>query len=87
MQVALAWLLRRSPNILLFPGTSSVDHLRENLKAGDLLLPPKTVADLNGIAAEAEPKRSAPSVILRNTPLNGYEQKRLSNIYSSALHL
>jgi aryl-alcohol dehydrogenase-like predicted oxidoreductase len=36
MQVALAWLLRRAPNILLIPGTSSVDHLRENLSAADL---------------------------------------------------
>ncbi len=38
MQVALAWLLRRSPNILLIPGTSSVEHLRENLAAADLEL-------------------------------------------------
>src|SRR6202789_837098 len=40
MQVALAWLLQRSPNILLIPGTSSADHLRENLKAATLQLPP-----------------------------------------------
>ena len=39
MQVALAWLLQRSPNILLIPGTSSVAHLRENLAAADLALP------------------------------------------------
>ena len=39
MQVALAWLLARSPNILLIPGTSSVEHLRENLQAGSLVLP------------------------------------------------
>ena len=39
MQVALAWLLARSPNILLIPGTSSVEHLRENLAAGSLALP------------------------------------------------
>jgi len=50
MQVALAWLLQRSPNILLIPGTSSVEHLRENLKAADLRLPPQTIADLNSIA-------------------------------------
>lgn len=50
MQVALAWLLQRSPNILLIPGTSSVEHLRENLKAAELQLPPQTVADLNAIA-------------------------------------
>lgn len=50
LQVALAWLLQRSPNILLIPGTSSVEHLRENLKAADLQLPPQAVKDLNSIA-------------------------------------
>jgi pyridoxine 4-dehydrogenase len=50
MQVALAWLLQRSPNVLLIPGTSSLDHLRENLAAADLRLPPETVELLNGIA-------------------------------------
>ena len=49
MQVALAWLLQRSPNILLIPGTSSVEHLRENVKAGSLQLPPETVAKLDAI--------------------------------------
>jgi pyridoxine 4-dehydrogenase len=53
MQVALAWLLHRSPNILLIPGTSSVAHLRENLAAGQLALPPQTLAELDGIAAAA----------------------------------
>jgi pyridoxine 4-dehydrogenase len=53
MQVALAWLLQRSPNILLIPGTSSVTHLRENLAAGQLTLTPDALAELNGIAAEA----------------------------------
>jgi pyridoxine 4-dehydrogenase len=53
MQVALAWLLQRSPNILLIPGTSSVQHLRENLAAAELSLSSETVAMLNGIAAEA----------------------------------
>jgi len=53
MQVALAWLLHRSPNILLIPGTSSVAHLRENLAAGQLTLSPQTVAELDGIAAAA----------------------------------
>jgi aryl-alcohol dehydrogenase-like predicted oxidoreductase len=53
MQVALAWLLRRSPNILLIPGTSSVIHLRENLAAGRLTLPPDILAELDGIAAAA----------------------------------
>jgi aryl-alcohol dehydrogenase-like predicted oxidoreductase len=49
MQVALAWLLQRSPNILLIPGTSSVKHLRENLKAATLQIPPETIAQLNAI--------------------------------------
>jgi pyridoxine 4-dehydrogenase len=51
MQVALAWLLHRSPNILLIPGTSSVAHLRENLAAGQLILSPQSLAELDGIAA------------------------------------
>jgi aryl-alcohol dehydrogenase-like predicted oxidoreductase len=50
MQVALAWLLQRSSNILLIPGTSSVDHLRENIKAVVLQLPPQAVTKLNAIA-------------------------------------
>lgn len=55
MQVALAWLLRRSPNILLIPGTSSLAHLRENLAAGDIDLPAESMAALDGLAAEAAP--------------------------------
>jgi len=51
MQVALAWLLRRSPNVLLIPGTSSVKHLGENLAAAALRLPPETVAALDLIAS------------------------------------
>jgi aryl-alcohol dehydrogenase-like predicted oxidoreductase len=51
MQVALAWLLHRSPNILLIPGTSSVAHLRENLAAAQLTLSPQSVAELDGIGA------------------------------------
>jgi pyridoxine 4-dehydrogenase len=51
MQVALAWLLHRSPNILLIPGTSSLAHLRENLAAGELTLSPRTSDELDGIAA------------------------------------
>jgi pyridoxine 4-dehydrogenase len=50
MQVALAWLLQRSPNILLIPGTSSVAHLRENLRAAALQLPSATIASLNSIS-------------------------------------
>lgn len=53
MQVALAWLLRRAPNILLIPGTSSVGHLRENLAAASLDLPQDAMAALDGIAGEA----------------------------------
>jgi aryl-alcohol dehydrogenase-like predicted oxidoreductase len=53
MQVALAWLLHRSPNILLIPGTSSLAHLRENLAAGELNLSPETLAELDGVAGAA----------------------------------
>ncbi|PWQ84972.1 oxidoreductase, partial [Enterococcus faecium] len=49
MQVALAWLLQRSPNILLIPGTSSVAHLRQNLAAGARVLPPDALATLNAL--------------------------------------
>ncbi len=51
MQVALAWLLHRAPNILLIPGTSSIHHLRENLEAATLQLSPETIAELDAIAA------------------------------------
>jgi pyridoxine 4-dehydrogenase len=53
MQVALAWLLRRAPNILLIPGTSSVAHLRENLAAAELDLPDEAAAPLDGMTAAA----------------------------------
>ena len=53
MQVALAWLLRRAPNLLLIPGTSSVAHLRENLAAAGLDLPDDAALALEGIAANA----------------------------------
>jgi pyridoxine 4-dehydrogenase len=49
MQVALAWLLRRAPNILLIPGTSSVGHLRENLAAAELVLPDDAVRELDQV--------------------------------------
>ncbi|MEO8553144.1 MAG: aldo/keto reductase, partial [Kofleriaceae bacterium] len=52
MQVALAWLLHRSPNILLIPGTSSLGHLRENLAAAKLQLTPKMIATLDQIGSE-----------------------------------
>ena len=61
MQVALAWLLQRSPNILLIPGTSSINHLRENLAAAALELPSEVITKLNAIAesvgAEAQTTR------------------------------
>ena len=49
MQLALAWLLQRSPNILLIPGTSSLGHLRENIRAATLQIPPEVLANLNSI--------------------------------------
>jgi len=52
MQVALAWLLQRSPNVLLIPGTSSVQHLRENLEAATLVLTADALARLNAICAK-----------------------------------
>jgi pyridoxine 4-dehydrogenase len=49
MQVALAWLLQRSPNILVIPGTSSIEHLRENLQSSMLQIPPEAIGDLDAI--------------------------------------
>jgi pyridoxine 4-dehydrogenase len=54
MQVALAWLLQRSPNILLIPGTGSLAHLRENLAAADLALPDDALKTLNQIAGQSK---------------------------------
>ncbi len=54
MQVALAWLLQRSPNILLIPGTSSLAHLRENLKAASLELPAEVIEKLDSIAGSEQ---------------------------------
>lgn len=54
MQVALAWLLARAPNILLIPGTSSVGHLKENLAAVDCVLSAEVMAELDGVAGIAE---------------------------------
>jgi aryl-alcohol dehydrogenase-like predicted oxidoreductase len=51
MCVALAWLLQRAPNLLLIPGTSSVAHLHENLTAGELVIPPAMLAELDGQGA------------------------------------
>jgi pyridoxine 4-dehydrogenase len=53
MQVALAWLLRRAPNILLIPGTSSVMHLKENLAAAEIVLSDDVLSELEGVASKA----------------------------------
>jgi pyridoxine 4-dehydrogenase len=53
MQVALAWLLRRAPNILLIPGTSSLLHLKENLAASEIVLSDDVVKELEGVATKA----------------------------------
>jgi pyridoxine 4-dehydrogenase len=53
MQVALAWLLQRSPNLLVIPGTSSIEHLRENLESSLLQIPPDVIADLDAIGGHA----------------------------------
>ena len=54
MQIALAWLLHRAPNILLIPGTSSIEHLRENLAAGQISLPQEVIDELDTIGQAAE---------------------------------
>jgi aryl-alcohol dehydrogenase-like predicted oxidoreductase len=59
MQVALAWLLHRSANILLIPGTSSIKHLRENLGAAELKLPSDAITNLNGIATNVAVARQS----------------------------
>ena len=53
LQVALAWLLQRSPNILVIPGTSSIEHLRENLRSSMLQIPPEVIARLDAIGGNA----------------------------------
>ena len=59
IQIALAWLLQRSPNLLPIPGTSSLAHLRENLAAAALELPPAALEELNGIGrSDPDPDRS-----------------------------
>jgi aryl-alcohol dehydrogenase-like predicted oxidoreductase len=55
LQVALAWLLRRAPNVLLIPGTSSLEHLRENLAAAEIALPDDALAELDAIGGAAQP--------------------------------
>jgi aryl-alcohol dehydrogenase-like predicted oxidoreductase len=55
MQVALAWLLRRAPHVLLIPGTSSLGHLRDNLGAAELDLPDEAVKLLDSVSASSRP--------------------------------
>jgi pyridoxine 4-dehydrogenase len=72
MQVALAWPLERSPNILLIPGTSSLAHLRENLQSALLQIPPEVIADLDAIGTgptRSTSRRSA--AIHRGTVASG----------------
>ena len=59
-QIALAWLLQRAPNILVISGTSSIDHLHENLEAAEIDLPSATVAQLDTIAASQPPSPGRP---------------------------
>jgi len=59
MQVALAWLLQRSPNILVIPGTSSVDHFHENLKAATLHIPAEVLAELDAAPSKQAAASSA----------------------------
>ena len=61
MQIALAWLLQRSPNILLIPGTSSLKHLRENLHSSMLQIAPEVIADLDAIGTGPTGSRSRSS--------------------------
>jgi aryl-alcohol dehydrogenase-like predicted oxidoreductase len=64
MQVALAWLLQRSPNILLVPGTSSLAHLRENLQASRLRIPSGVIADLDPIGTRPTGSTSRRSTVV-----------------------
>jgi pyridoxine 4-dehydrogenase len=59
MQVALAWLLHRARNLLLIPGTSSIEDLRENLEAAAIQLSPAALANLESIARGADQQRSS----------------------------
>jgi aryl-alcohol dehydrogenase-like predicted oxidoreductase len=59
MQVALAWLLQRSPNMLVIPGTSSIEHLRQNLQSSMLQIPSEAIADLDAIGGNAWTGRHA----------------------------
>src|ERR1700693_3096806 len=63
MQVALAWLLQRSPNMLLIPGTSSLQHLRENLQSAMLQIPAEVIADLDAISTKPAVSTSRRSTV------------------------
>jgi pyridoxine 4-dehydrogenase len=72
MQVALAWLLQRSPNILLIPGTSSLEHLRENLQSSMLQIAPEVIADLDAIGTRPTGSTSRRSTaVYRGTIASG----------------
>jgi pyridoxine 4-dehydrogenase len=71
MQVALAWLLQRSPNILLIPGTSSLEHLRENLQASRLRIPPGVIADLDAIGTRPTATSRRSTVVPQRTVVSG----------------
>ena len=71
MQVALAWLLQRSPNILLIPGTSSLAHLRENLQSSLLQIPPEVIADLDAIGTRPTESTSRRNTVHHGTVASG----------------
>jgi pyridoxine 4-dehydrogenase len=71
MQVALAWLLQRSPNILLIPGTSSLQHLRENLQSATLQIPSEVIADLDAIGTKPAASTSRRSTVHGGTVASG----------------
>src|ERR1700722_12114847 len=71
MQVALAWLLQRSPNILLIPGTSSLQHLRENLQSAMLQIPSEVIADLSAIGTKLAVSTSRRSTVHGGTVASG----------------
>jgi len=71
MQVALAWLLQRSPNILVIPGTSSIEHLRENLQSSMLRIPPEVIADLDALGENVFNGRPGPAPQIDDDVANG----------------
>jgi len=66
MQVALAWLLQRPTNSMLIPGTSSIEHLRENLRSSMLQIPPEVIADLGAIGGSTKSEAHSGRLVLRD---------------------